>query len=128
MPIRTCVVCRKREDKGEVLRFVRSPEATALLDLLFLLPGRGTYVHQTCLMQKGAAGKLTGRLLDRSSSKVVKQVSNAVFLGAVLEQAKMQLAHCKDVKRKKLAMKRLEALERLEKDKFEPVKETKIRL
>lgn len=85
-------------------------------------------MHQTCLTKKGAAGKLIGRLHDRSNGRPAKQVSEVVFWGAVLEQARTQLAQCRNEVKKQLAMKRLAAFEQLEKDKFEPVKETKIRL
>lgn len=48
-PQRTCVGCRDKGDKGELLRFVRSDGL--LWDPEAVLPGRGAYLHprQDCL-------------------------------------------------------------------------------
>jgi len=43
VPIRMCVVCRRRRPKRELLRIVRTPEGF-ILDESGKLPGRGAYV------------------------------------------------------------------------------------
>lgn len=44
MPERTCVVCRTKRPKGELLRVARSPDGTVVLDAAGRAPGRGAYV------------------------------------------------------------------------------------
>lgn len=46
MPERTCTACRCARDKTELLRFVREPGGSLLVDYRQKLPGRGAY---TCL-------------------------------------------------------------------------------
>jgi predicted RNA-binding protein YlxR (DUF448 family)/ribosomal protein L7Ae-like RNA K-turn-binding protein len=45
-PQRSCIACGTTRNKGELLRFVLSPERELVFDLLAKLPGRGAY---TCL-------------------------------------------------------------------------------
>jgi predicted RNA-binding protein YlxR (DUF448 family) len=44
-PVRTCVGCRDRAAKSELLRVVRTPEATVRVDPDATAQGRGAYVH-----------------------------------------------------------------------------------
>ena len=43
-PQRTCIVCRLKTDKDELLRIVRLPDHSFKLDRSGCLPGRGAYV------------------------------------------------------------------------------------
>lgn len=43
-PIRTCVVCGRKDVKRELLRLVRCQDGTAAIDPDGRLPGRGAYV------------------------------------------------------------------------------------
>lgn len=43
VPQRMCTVCRKRADKGSLLRFVRTGEGI-VLDKAFRMEGRGAYI------------------------------------------------------------------------------------
>ncbi|MCL4554987.1 MAG: YlxR family protein [Actinobacteria bacterium] len=44
-PIRTCVGCRKSQEKGTLIRIVRSPDSGISVDSSGRLPGRGAYIH-----------------------------------------------------------------------------------
>jgi predicted RNA-binding protein YlxR (DUF448 family) len=46
-PVRTCVACRQEAGKGELVRFVRSPDGLVSLDPSGRAPGRGAYLHAT---------------------------------------------------------------------------------
>lgn len=47
VPLRTCVVCREKRPKRELLRVVRTPEGEVLVDETGKLNGRGGYVCRT---------------------------------------------------------------------------------
>lgn len=44
MPERTCIACRRKADKGELLRIVRTPDGKILVDESKKADGRGVYV------------------------------------------------------------------------------------
>ena len=44
IPQRSCIVCRLKVAKDELLRIVRCPDGSLSLDLSGRLPGRGAYV------------------------------------------------------------------------------------
>ncbi len=44
VPMRTCVVCRDKKPKQELLRVVRTPEGEVHVDLSGRLSGRGGYI------------------------------------------------------------------------------------
>jgi predicted RNA-binding protein YlxR (DUF448 family) len=61
VPVRTCVGCRERCPRADLVRVVLSPEAPGVLvvDEAARLPGRGAWVHSTpsCLttaLRRGA--------------------------------------------------------------------------
>ena len=61
-PERTCVSCRKKGEKGELIRLVNAPEG-AFIDYKEKLPGRGAYVCP----ERGCIDKaLKGGLLSRA--------------------------------------------------------------
>ena len=47
IPKRSCIVCRLKVAKDELLRIVRCPDGSLSLDLSGRLPGRGAYVCQS---------------------------------------------------------------------------------
>lgn len=64
-PERTCIGCRHKATKAELVRLVWSEDAQAVvIDWNFRLPGRGGYLHCGCV---GAvvARKAVGRALRR---------------------------------------------------------------
>ncbi|GAA2827392.1 hypothetical protein GCM10010471_06110 [Leucobacter komagatae] len=74
-PIRTCVACRTRAARAELLRVVVR-DGHLIVDERAVLPGRGAWVHETaeCMnlaVQRGtftralrASGKLDGQSLE----------------------------------------------------------------
>jgi len=45
-PVRTCVACRQEAGKGELVRFVRSADGAAAVDVTGRAHGRGAYLHR----------------------------------------------------------------------------------
>ena len=43
-PLRTCVVCRAKRPKAELIRVIRSPEGTVCVDTHQKSNGRGAYI------------------------------------------------------------------------------------
>ncbi len=72
IPMRTCVMCRKKTDKRELLRIVRTPQGDVVFDPTGKQNGRGAYVcsDDSCL----------------NSVKNVKKVSAALDVTAKAEQ------------------------------------------
>ncbi|HQY29801.1 MAG TPA: YlxR family protein [Thermomicrobiales bacterium] len=44
VPVRTCVVCREHDSKRALLRIVRQPDGSVMIDPSGRLNGRGTYI------------------------------------------------------------------------------------
>ena len=44
IPMRQCLGCREMKPKKELVRVVRSPEGSVLIDLKGKAPGRGAYI------------------------------------------------------------------------------------
>ena len=64
-PIRTCLGCRGRVAKSELVRLAwNTVDGVVVLDVGQVLPGRGCYVHPGCADQV-ARRKLLGRALRR---------------------------------------------------------------
>ncbi|HMQ50484.1 MAG TPA: YlxR family protein [Anaerolineae bacterium] len=63
-PQRTCVGCREVKNKRDLLRIVRTPEQTIIIDPTGKANGRGLYVcrSQACL-EKGLKKERIGQLL-----------------------------------------------------------------
>ena len=51
IPMRSCIVCRESKDKSELLRVVRRPDGSVVIDQTGREPGRGAYVcrHGDCM-------------------------------------------------------------------------------
>ena len=60
IPMRQCLGCREMKPKMELIRVVRSPEGKVSLDFKGKLPGRGAYLPQSRLSEKGQKGQSTG--------------------------------------------------------------------
>ena len=63
-PVRTCIGCRARAPKRELIRIVRSRDGGLALDLTQTAPGRGAYVHasRTCVAAARSHRRLRGAL------------------------------------------------------------------
>ena len=44
IPARSCVVCRAKGSKRDLIRIVKSPDGSAVIDISGKLPGRGCYI------------------------------------------------------------------------------------
>ncbi|WP_298435316.1 DUF448 domain-containing protein [Geobacter sp.] len=62
-PQRTCLGCRETRDKGELLRFVLSPEGILVPDVMAKLPGRGAY---TCFRRSCVTKAVERRQFSRA--------------------------------------------------------------
>jgi hypothetical protein len=47
VPERTCVGCRAKAPKQELVRLARGPDGSARVDLTGKAPGRGAYIHRS---------------------------------------------------------------------------------
>jgi uncharacterized protein len=83
-PERTCVACRGRAAKGELIRVVRAPDGRVAVDPTGRSSGRGAYVHRSeeCLrqaMRRGSLGRaLKVSLGDAEVGRLVQELSNLV--------------------------------------------------
>jgi uncharacterized protein len=64
VPMRTCVGCRERVEKGGLVRLVATSEDGILVDRTGSAPGRGAYVHRHrgCVEAAIARGSLSRAL------------------------------------------------------------------
>ncbi len=80
-PQRSCLGCRSVKDKGELLRFVLSPDRELVPDLLAKLPGRGAYtcLKAACLrqalMRKQFQRAFKGEVATPSADEMVGHVA-----------------------------------------------------
>jgi predicted RNA-binding protein YlxR (DUF448 family) len=59
IPQRTCVACGTTRDKRDLVRVVRSPEGTVLVDPTGKRSGRGAYVcRDSACVERGLKGRL----------------------------------------------------------------------
>jgi predicted RNA-binding protein YlxR (DUF448 family) len=63
IPQRTCIVCRRKLDKRQLTRIVRSPDAEVVIDPSGKRNGRGAYLCDDRACWEKA---LSGRLLDKA--------------------------------------------------------------
>ena len=77
IPIRMCVGCGEMKEKRELLRVVRTPEGSLLIDTTGKKAGRGAYVcrKKECL-QKAIRQKQLERQLDVAMTEEVAAALN----------------------------------------------------
>ena len=79
-PRRTCVACRQVRGKRELVRLVRRPEGTVVVDERGQAPGRGAYVCRGagCATRLIKGGRLSQafRRPSRAESALVTAVEN----------------------------------------------------
>ena len=73
MPIRTCIGCRGKFPKKDLLRFVRDTVGNLQTDLTGKLPGRGAYVcqSQTCINVTFRSQKINNHLRVNLSRQAI---------------------------------------------------------
>jgi uncharacterized protein len=83
-PQRSCIYCRTVKNKGELLRFVLSPDRLLVPDLQEKLPGRGAYTCMKLSCLKGAADKkqfsraFKGEVREADAAGLVSQVAGRI--------------------------------------------------
>ena len=73
MPIRTCIGCRGKFPKNDLLRFVRNAAGNLQTDSTGKLPGRGAYVcqSQACINITFKSQKINIHLRSNFSRQVI---------------------------------------------------------
>ncbi len=65
IPMRTCVVSREKLPKQELLRVVRTPEGTVVIDLVGKSNGRGAYIKKdNVILEKAKKTKVLEKYLE----------------------------------------------------------------
>jgi predicted RNA-binding protein YlxR (DUF448 family) len=84
--MRTCVVCREHATKRALLRIVRQPDQSVLIDQSGRLNGRGTYLcdKPECL-KKGAETEILSKALNAPIPADVRKVLRTLSLAAPVE-------------------------------------------
>ena len=77
VPERTCVGCRGRAPKRELLRLVRAPDGLVRVDPRGSAPGRGAYVHRdpSCVdvaFRRGGAARALRVRLDEGGAATLR--------------------------------------------------------
>ena len=82
VPLRTCVLCRKKAAKSELTRIAAAPGGSVLVDETGKMPGRGAYVCQDGECVRGSLSKerlefaLRRTTSDEDWARVVQRVSS----------------------------------------------------
>lgn len=76
VPLRTCIACREKRSKRDLIRIVRTPEGTFEIDLRGKRSGRGAYV---CRRQQCWDAALQPRRLSHALKCEVKAEQVAVL-------------------------------------------------
>ena len=65
IPMRSCVVTREKFPKGELVRVVRTPEGTVVVDITGKANGRGAYLKKDLsVFEKAYSTKVLNRILE----------------------------------------------------------------
>lgn len=70
IPMRSCIVCRESKDKSELLRVVKRPDGSVVIDRSGKEPGRGAYV---CRNGDCMATAIKKRVFNRAFSRQLDQ-------------------------------------------------------
>lgn len=78
IPQRSCIVCRAQKDKGELVRIVRRPDGSIVVDKSGKEAGRGAYV---CAVGECMAQAVKKHALDRAFKTQLSQETCDRLLG-----------------------------------------------
>ena len=82
-PVRTCIGCRERTEKSQLLRVVAHDGAVAI-DLRQILPGRGAYLHpRPACLEQALKRRSLGRALRSEIDGQRAAVTIRQFLGVL---------------------------------------------
>ena len=80
IPMRTCIVTREKLPKGQLVRVVRTPEGTVVIDTTGKTNGRGAYLKKDLqVIEKAMTSKVLNRALETEvPSEVFEQLKKSV--------------------------------------------------
>ena len=80
IPLRTCVVTKEALPKKELLRVVRTPEGTVVVDETGKVNGRGAYIKKDLeVLEKARNSKILEKRLECSiEEKVYDEIKNMI--------------------------------------------------
>ena len=80
IPMRTCAECRQNKPKAELLRVVRTPDGSVLVDSVGKVSGRGTYIcaDENCLKQSIKTKALARALETEIPEEVYKALEKEI--------------------------------------------------
>lgn len=80
IPVRSCVGCREKKPKKELLRIVRSPDGHLDLDPSGKAPGRGAYLcaSEECLQKAVKARSLNRSLAMEIQDDILVDLCNRI--------------------------------------------------
>ena len=80
IPVRTCVVTKEALPKKELLRVVRTPEGTVVVDETGKVNGRGAYIKKDLeVLEKARNSKILEKRLECSiEEKVYDEIKNMI--------------------------------------------------
>jgi predicted RNA-binding protein YlxR (DUF448 family) len=82
-PVRTCLGCRERTEKAQLLRLVAS-DGAVVIDHGQILPGRGAYLHpRPACLEQALKRRSLGRALRSEIDGQQAAVTIRQFLGAL---------------------------------------------
>lgn len=90
-PRRTCCVCRRTDEKKNLLRFVARAKLKSTSDLAIDLahrePGRGAYVHSkvACLLSVQVLGSVFASLCKVRGKRSIKDLQKQAAKGSIAE-------------------------------------------
>ena len=65
IPYRTCIITKEKLPKGELIRVVRTPEGTVIVDLTGKANGKGAYITKNIeVLNKAIKSKILDRALE----------------------------------------------------------------
>lgn len=81
MPSRTCLACRKKRNKEELLRIVRLPSGETVFDQKGRLNGRGAYLcrNRDCILKAEKSGVLARSLKIKVPESVYQALEEMPF-------------------------------------------------
>jgi len=87
-PQRTCLGCRQAHDRSRLVRYVRAPDGTVLVDYRGRLPGRGAY---TCLDPGCIRQAVTRRQFERAFRAACQPLAVDGVLGQLAGELRQRL-------------------------------------
>ena len=92
VPLRSCIACRERFPKRELVRIVRTPEGSVEIDLMGKRSGRGAYLcrnpecWETALQPRRLSQALKCRVQDRDVAALRSLAASLIEEAAVESQ------------------------------------------